>query len=223
LNSWQAFTITITAEKAVARGLSFTFLLEPRLMHHPVLKTALAVAMSIAALTSVAPAWADKPEWAGQGGQGKHGKGDDHRRADDRDRPRDDDRRRDDGRRPSGGERDRYDSHTTVQVNIGGYFNDGQRRHAHQWYDDQYRTGRCPPGLARKHNGCMPPGQARRWAVGRALPPDVVYYAVPQSVVVQIGVPPAGYRYVRIANDIVLMAVGSRMVVDAITDLGRAF
>jgi len=34
-------------------------------------------------------------------------------------------------------------------------------------------------------------------------------------------VPPAGYRYVRVAADILLIAVGTRMVADAITDLGR--
>ena len=44
---------------------------------------------------------------------------------------------------------------------------------------------------------------------------------MPQPVVVQLGLPPAGYRYVRVANDILLMAIGTRMVVDAITDLGR--
>ena len=56
---------------------------------------------------------------------------------------------------------------------------------------------------------------------GQPLPASVVYYAVPQPVLVQIGPPPSGYRYVRVANDILLMAVGSRMVIDAITDLGR--
>ena len=25
-----------------------------------------------------------------------------------------------------------------------------------------YGVGGCPPGLARKHNGCMPPGQAKK-------------------------------------------------------------
>ena len=25
-----------------------------------------------------------------------------------------------------------------------------------------YRAGGCPPGLAKKHNGCMPPGQAKK-------------------------------------------------------------
>ena len=27
--------------------------------------------------------------------------------------------------------------------------------------------GGCPPGLAKKHNGCMPPGQARKLARGQ--------------------------------------------------------
>lgn len=107
-----------------------------------------------------------------------------------------------------------------VAVRPGSYFNDGQRGHVHQWYGEQYRAGHCPPGLAKKNNGCMPPGQAKKWRVGYALPAGVTYYAVPQPVLLQLGTPPAGYRYVRVANDILLMAIGSRMVVDAITNLG---
>ena len=30
-----------------------------------------------------------------------------------------------------------------------------------------YGQGGCPPGLAKKHNGCMPPGQARKLARGQ--------------------------------------------------------
>jgi len=37
--------------------------------------------------------------------------------------------------------------------------------------------------------------------------------------VVQLGAPPAGHRYVRVANDILLIAIGTSMVVDAIEDL----
>jgi hypothetical protein len=34
-------------------------------------------------------------------------------------------------------------------------------------YDNAYGYGGgCPPGLAKKHNGCMPPGQARKLARG---------------------------------------------------------
>jgi hypothetical protein len=34
-----------------------------------------------------------------------------------------------------------------------------------------YGIGGCPPGLAKKHNGCMPPGQARKlYRVGQRFP-----------------------------------------------------
>jgi Ni/Co efflux regulator RcnB len=42
---------------------------------------------------------------------------------------------------------------------------------------------------------------------------------VPRSVVLTLGMPPSGYRYVRVASDILLLAVGTGMVVDAIEDL----
>jgi hypothetical protein len=32
---------------------------------------------------------------------------------------------------------------------------------------------------------------------------------------------PSGHKYVRVASDILLIAIGSSMVVDAIEDLGR--
>lgn len=38
---------------------------------------------------------------------------------------------------------------------------------------------------------------------------------------IRLGLPPAGYKYVRVASDILMIAVGTRMVVDAINDLGR--
>lgn len=101
------------------------------------------------------------------------------------------------------------------------YFDDDKRAEVRSYYDEEFRGGHCPPGLAKKRNGCMPPGQAKKWRVGRPLPRDVVVYDVPPALVVKIGVPPEGYRYVRVAADILLIAVGTRMVADAITDIGR--
>lgn len=109
----------------------------------------------------------------------------------------------------------------SVQIRIGGYFGDSHRRAALAYYEPQFKAGKCPPGLAKKGNGCMPPGQVRKWRRGYALPSDVVYYPVPGSVSVQLGLPPAGHKYVRVAADILLIAVGTGMVVDAIEDLGR--
>ena len=100
-------------------------------------------------------------------------------------------------------------------------FEDRHREAIRQYYGAQFERGRCPPGLAKKNNGCMPPGQAKKWAVGRPLPRDVVYYPVPDDLVVQIGRPQPGYKYVRVASDILLIAVGTGMIMDAIQDLGR--
>lgn len=113
------------------------------------------------------------------------------------------------------------DSQQVAEVRVGGYFVDQQREAARRYYGSQYSAKRCPPGLAKKNNGCMPPGQAKKWSVGQALPSDVIYYPVPQTVTVRLGLPPAGHRYVRVANDILLIAIGTSMVVDAIEDLMR--
>jgi len=162
-----------------------------------VLKTACTLALVfIGGILAVGPAMADKPAWAGTSKGGK----------DERMDRRDEEHvERRDG--PSAG-RNRH-------------FEDRHRMVVREYYAEQFRGGRCPPGLAKKHNGCMPPGQAKKWQLGRPLPGDVIYHEVPQPLVVRIGLPPSGYRYVRVATDILLVAVGTGMVVDAIRDLGR--
>ena len=102
------------------------------------------------------------------------------------------------------------------------YFTDAHRGYVSTYYQDEFRRGNCPPGLAKKHNGCLPPGQAKKqWQVGQPLPAGVVIYDVPPALVVRLGPPPAGQKYVRVAADILLIAVGTSLVVDAIHDLGR--
>jgi Ni/Co efflux regulator RcnB len=148
------------------------------------------------------PALADKPEWAGGGGD-RH------------DREEHGDRRDDEGDRD--GDRRRYEDSRPDR----GYFDDRRRQAVREYYDERYRGKRCPPGLAKRRNGCMPPGQAKKWRVGERLPRAVVYHDVPPDIVVQIGLPPAGYRYVRVAADILLIAAATGVVIDAIEDLGR--
>jgi Ni/Co efflux regulator RcnB len=96
------------------------------------------------------------------------------------------------------------------------YFNDQHRGYVREYYHEEYRRGSCPPGLAKKNNGCMPPGQAKKWQVGRPLPREVIYYDLPPQVVVQLGTPPAGHRYVRVAADVLLIAIATGIVIDAI-------
>jgi Ni/Co efflux regulator RcnB len=120
-----------------------------------------------------------------------------------------------------GGKQEQKERHEGTPGNKSSHFDDRQRAEVREYYDGEYRGSRCPPGLAKKKNGCMPPGQAKKWKLGQPLPRDVTYYPVPQALVVQIGPPPSGHRYVRVAGDILLIAVGTAMVVDAIQDLGR--
>jgi hypothetical protein len=61
---------------------------------------------------------------------------------------------------------------------------------------------------------------SRQAQANRPLPRDVIYYSVPQSVVIQLGAPPSGQRYVRVGSDILLLAIGTGMVIDAIQNLG---
>ena len=163
-------------------------------MHRPsqsLTSLARATALLLTGVVLAVSAQAAKPEWAGKG-KNKHGE-----------------------------EEHRQEQGAAVEIRVGGYFGDDQRRAATDYYGQEKAKGRCPPGLAKKNNGCMPPGQAKKWAKGQPLPRDVVFYPVPRAVTVKIGLPPAGYKYVRVANDILMIAIGTSMVVDAIEDLMR--
>ena len=108
-----------------------------------------------------------------------------------------------------------------AQISIGGYFGERQRAAVYDYYGQPPRQAHCPPGLAKKGNGCMPPGQAKRWAMGRPLPGDIDYRPVDADLRVRLGTPPAGYEFVRVAGDVLMIAIGTTVVIDAIQDLGR--
>ena len=100
------------------------------------------------------------------------------------------------------------------------YFGESDRRMVNDYYGGEFRSGHCPPGLAKKNNGCMPPGQAKKWRKGYALPRDVVYYPLPQDLVRRLPPPPSSHRYVRVGGDVLLLSGGSSIVVDAIVNIG---
>jgi len=107
-----------------------------------------------------------------------------------------------------------------IEARQGVYFNDHHREEVRRYYVEHYGGPRgCPPGLAKKHNGCMPPGQARRWEAGRPLPRDVTVYTVPQPVLTYLPPAPYGYRYQRVGGDVVLLHISDRVVVDVMFDL----
>ena len=118
-----------------------------------------------------------------------------------------------------------YGGHPERGYDRGGpvvtiHFGDSDRHIIHDYYGGEFSRGHCPPGLARKNNGCMPPGHAKRWHRGHPLPREVVYYPLPHDLVRRLPPPPPRHRYVRVGGDVLLLS-GSAVVVDAIIDIGR--
>jgi hypothetical protein len=106
------------------------------------------------------------------------------------------------------------EAHVTV------VFSDTQREAARSYFVTQHGRGNCPPGLAKKNNGCLPPGQAKkRYVVGHSLASGIVVGELPVELSVRIGPAPAGYRYGMLDGDLVKLAVGTMLVVDAIAGL----
>jgi len=117
-------------------------------------------------------------------------------------------------------ERKHAEKRRVEDVPVGGYFSDRHRSYAREYYSERYSKARsCPPGLAKKNNGCMPPGQARKLVPGQPVPAGVTLYPVPQPVIVQLPPPPYGYRYARVGNDIVLVRNENQLIVDIIVGL----
>ncbi len=120
-----------------------------------------AVTIALGGILAASPAMADKDDK----GKGKGGK---HDRGDQRDERRDDDRRSND-------DKDRHSSGKTR------HFEDRQYVVVREYYTEHYNGRSCPPGLAKKNNGCKPPGHAKKWRKGYPLPREVIYYTVPAA------------------------------------------
>ena len=108
------------------------------------------------------------------------------------------------------------ETHVTV------VFNGTQREAARSYFVTQHGRGNCPPGLAKKNNGCLPPGQAKkRYVVGHSLPHGIVVRELPVELSARIGPAPAGYRYGILDGDLLKLGVGTMLVADAIEGFVR--
>ncbi len=97
------------------------------------------------------------------------------------------------------------------------YIHDNDRIIIKKYVMNDYRS-HCPPGLAKKHNGCLPPGHAKKlYIIGQPLPEYVEWEPVPQPLLVQLQRVPVGYQYVQVDKDILLISAASHHVIDAIT------
>ena len=168
------------------------------------------LALLLAAAMSAGPAWSAPPEGKG------NGKGSDKAEKHERKKAPEDRA----GARARAGEVGQGERMGRKPLQPGAYFNTRSRDAVHKYYASAGKGGKaCPPGLAKKDNGCLPPGQAKKWQIGEPLPGDVEWVAPPRQIVVALPPLPPGHRYVQVAGDILLIAIGSKMVVDGIEGL----
>jgi hypothetical protein len=119
-----------------------------------------------------------------------------------------------------GGKKKGHKSKDDPTIEVSVHFSARQRDLVRGYFVETHGRGSCPPGLAKKGNGCLPPGQAKkRYLVGRPLPANVLVAPCPAAITVQIGDPPPGYRYGIVDGDLVKLAIGTLLVVDAIEGL----
>ncbi len=100
------------------------------------------------------------------------------------------------------------DGKTTIAIGIDG----DDRTIISRYLRDNYQR-KCPPGLAKKNNGCLPPGQAKKYALGR---PVGNFGNLPNDLLNLLS-PPRGYRYVKVDTDIVLIGEATKKAIDAVT------
>ena len=105
-----------------------------------------------------------------------------------------------------------------VEIHVGVR----EREVINSYFVEQHGRGNCPPGLAKKHNGCMPPGQAKKaYTVGRPLPSGVNLQDLPAELFRRLTPLPEGYRYGYINGDVLKISLRDRLVLDAVIYLPR--
>lgn len=168
------------------------------LVKKPSLLTAVGLALSIMAGSALA----DKPYWAE--GHQKHSKYDD--RYDKKQYKKDQKKYRKNKRK-----------HDAAHYR----FSKHDRQAIYSYFAEQHSHRNCPPGLAKKSNGCQPPGQYKKWQKGQALGKHTRYYELPSELRYHMSRPRDGYRYVRVDNDVLLVDIVTNVVIDAIENILR--
>lgn len=91
-------------------------------------------------------------------------------------------------------------------------FSDRDRQMISDYYAGQARSGRTPPGLAKRDR--LPPGLEKQLRRNGELPPGLQGRGLPGDLEARLSRLPAGYARVVIGGDIVLSNTRTRVVVD---------
>lgn len=76
--------------------------------------------------------------------------------------------------------------------------------------------GKCPPGLAKKHNGCIPPGHQARYRPGIILDNEAEWQEPPVEIIEHLRPAPIHTRYVMVDKNVLLVSEATKKILDAV-------
>lgn len=62
----------------------------------------------------------------------------------------------------------------------------------------------------------LPPGQAKKWARGQYLPKTIIWTPAPAIIIAKLKPVPPGHRYVVIDGQVLLIALATGLILDAL-------
>ena len=84
------------------------------------------------------------------------------------------------------------------------------------YYRADYANRTCPSDLIATARGCE---TRPLWTLGEPLDPLATYELLPERLLTQLGPAPDGYRYIRVADHILLMVTATRIIRADVVDL----
>ncbi len=109
----------------------------------------------------------------------------------------------------------------TKPPEVGKHFDERLRTAVREFFTANRGSGPCPPGLTVKNGRCESAQANRAWRQGQALPPTLTAREAPAQLLEKLGPPPAEHSYVQVDGDLLLIHATTRVVVDAVLDLGQ--
>lgn len=97
---------------------------------------------------------------------------------------------------------------------------DRDRNTTLEFYRSELAAGRCPAPMVRHKQACGAPDK-RPWKLDQALADDVKLTPPPGALIMKLSASPAGYQYMCLGRDILLVGVGTRVVAAWVADVSR--
>lgn len=97
---------------------------------------------------------------------------------------------------------------------------DRDRNTVLEFYRSEIAAGRCPVPMVMSNKACVAP-EKKPWKLDQAIADDVRLQPPPGPLIMKLAASPAGYQYLCLGRDILLVGVGTRLVTAWVADLSR--